>query len=318
MSESLNDALARLAGQMKSVTEITPRFRGMLYGRSGSGKTVLAAKILKTICPPKTGILYIDTSEGFVSLKNHEDEGLTKNVKRVPFTTIEDIRIIGQAIKHKQGMFAYVSGVVLDEGSSMAGIDTDRLYEARKASDPRVDSLTPEWPDYHAALQRFRVMSAELHDIEGLHVITVAHVSEKKDTRGNIIHMFPSFSPKIAEKVKEPLHLVGYCSAVHTPDAESEVKYHREVQVNPTNFIDAKTRLPIPQLRVLQDDLPGLVKAWLDAGGVPVEADDTPREDPDESKDLTGLTKEEALEKVDSTVDDDDLTGLEDIFQSVE
>lgn len=304
MSEDFNQALARLQGLMTTVDQKQPRFRGCLYGPSGSGKTVLAQKIMKAIVPANRGILYVDTSEGWVSLKNHEAEGLTTNTQYIPFTTIEDIRIIGSAIKNKIGIYKYISGVILDEGSSMATIDTDRLFEARRMAHPdKVDSLVPEWPDYNAALQRFRQMNAELFDIEGLHVIILAHVADKKDNRGNIINMYPAFSPKIAAKVKEPLHLVGHCTAVYEPTGEGAVAYHREVQVHPTNLIDAKCRLDINQLRVMSDSLPSLVKAWLEKGGTEVKHDDIPRPDPQPEKDLKGLTTEEALSVVDEATE---------------
>lgn len=314
MSESFNDALARLSSSMASVAEKQPRFRGCLWGPSGTGKTVLAAKIMQQIIAPKMGILYIDTSEGWVSLRNHENEGLTKNTLHIPFTTIEDIRVIGTAIKNKVGKFAYIGGIILDEASSMAQMDTDRLFEVRKQTTAgtrnATDSLVPEWPDYHAALARFRTMNAELFDIEGLHVIMTAHQAEKKGRDGSVINLFPSFSPKIAAKVKEPLHLVGFCTSQYRPEGDN-VGYFREVQVHPTGLVDAKCRLPINTLRVPSEHLPVIIHDWLGAGGVEVQHDDTPIEDPDETKSVEGLTPEEALVKVDEATEGGALSGPE-------
>lgn len=302
--ESFNSALARLTASMAPVTTKQPRFRGLLYSNSGVGKTVLAAQIMRALVPEGLGIIYVDTSEGWISLRNHE--GLSDGIMAIPFTTIEDIRVIGQAIKQKQGVFAYIGGIILDEASSMSQIDTDRLYETRKAvaanSNRPVESLTPEWADYNAALARFRAMLSELFDIEGLHVMLNAHVSEKKDSRGNITSLFPSFSPSIAKKVKEPLHLVGHMTAVsrvNPANPEGPPIYERVVQVHPTTMYDAKTRLPINATKVPAAYLPGLIADWINAGGVEVTHDSTPREDTPEENPLEGMTSEEALTTVD-------------------
>lgn len=312
MSESFASAVARLAAQMAPVTTKQPRFRGMLYSNSGVGKSVLSAQIMQALVPDGMGILYIDTAEGWVSLRNHE--GLSDRVMYVKFTTIEDIRVIASAIKNKIGTFAYIGGIILDEGSSMSQIDTDRLFEVRRLtaqnSGKGIDSLTPEWADYNAALARFRAMLAELFDIDGLHVIINAHVSDKKDSKGNVVHQFPSFAPSIAKKVKEPLHLVGYLSATNRPNTSVQNGapiYERVVQVHPTIQFDAKTRLPIHNVKVRADELPALIRDWIGSGGVEVTPDSTPVEDEATENPLAELSPEEALNLVDSASTDIDL-----------
>lgn len=326
MTETFEQSVARLQGMMTDISTKQARFRGCLYGNSGSGKTVLAQRIMQTIVPEGKGILYVDTSEGWVSIRNHPE--LMRRTQAIPFTTIEDIRVIASAIKNKVGIYQYIGGVILDEGSSMAQIDTDRVFEARKISSigsrNPVESLVPEWPDYNAALQRFRQMNAELFDIDGLHVIIVAHVSDKKDKQGNIVNMFPSFSPKIAAKVKEPLHLVAYCTSEFKPDPSSDgVKYEREIQVHPTKMIDAKTRLPIKSLTINSDLLAGIVQDWLASGGIEVEHDDTPIDDP-EPDPLIGVDPAEAMSIVDEATEGGLVEGPEivadeggDIFEPI-
>lgn len=309
MNETFEAAVARLAATMAPVDTKQPRFRGMLYSESGVGKSVLSAQIMQALVPSNLGIVYIDTAEGWVSLRNHP--GLGDRVMYVPFTTIEDVRVVGNAIRNKIGAFAYVGGIILDEGSSMSQIDTDRVFEARRAQAQATgkpfDSLTPEWPDYHAALARFRQMLAELFAIPDLHVIITAHVADKKDRNGNITKQFPSFSPKIAQKVKEPLHLVGHMTATSRPnpkDPQGTPIYERSVQVHPTVMIDAKIRLPINTVKVDAAALPGIIQDWINSGGEEVSHDSTPLPDPEENP-LEGLTSEEALEVVDSTENDE-------------
>lgn len=299
--------LARLTQLMTPVSSKAASFRGMLYGPSGAGKSTLGAMVMRTICPPDRGILYVDTSEGYVSIRNIA--GLADNIQCIPFTTIEDLRVIGQAIREKAGVFAYVSGIVLDEASSMAQLDLDRVFEARKARDPqKTTGSVPEWEDYNSALVRFRTMLAELTAVPGLNVLLIAHVKEKKDSRGVPTNSYPAFSPTTAAKIKEPLHLVGYLTAGVGPvNADGSPSYTRQVQVHPTLRVDAKTRIPVGTTTVPADSLPVIIQEWLNSGGQEVPVDSTPRQDvvePDE--DLTGLDPEEIFEKVEETEPDTD------------
>ncbi len=292
--------LERLTGMMTPVSSKAASFRGMLYGPSGAGKSTLAAMVMRTICPPDRGILYIDTSEGYVSIRNIP--GLADNIQCIPFTTIEDIRIMGRAIREGAGVFAYVSGLVLDEASSMAQLDLDRVFESRKAKDPQKAGSVPEWEDYNAALVRFRTMLAELTSIPGLNVLLIAHVKEKKDSKGTVTQGYPAFSPTTAAKIKEPLHLVGYVTAGVGPvKTDGTPQYTRQVQVHPTLRVDAKTRVPIATTTVPAESLPVILKEWLATGGQEIVMDSTPRQDVVETEDLSDLDPEEIFEKVEET-----------------
>lgn len=282
---TLAQDLARITASMQPITQKQPRFRGMIYGESGVGKTTVAVEILQRIVRPGTGILYIDTSEGWVSLNNRP--GLSEGVMYVPFTSIEDIETIVDAIARREGVFAYIGGIVLDEASSMAEIDLDRLHERRQVEDPSI--LTPEWPDYHAGLKRFRSMMAKLFAIPDLHVMLLAHVNSKKGKQGEILRTFPKFPEKTAAKIKEPLQIVGYMTSGNKPSqGDQPPTYERLIQVYPTNKLDAKTRIPINQVRVSAEELPAIIQDWVNAGGHEIALDATPREeqpellDPDE------------------------------------
>lgn len=284
---TLADDIARIQASMKPISKKRPRFRGMIYGESGVGKTTVAAEILQKIIPEGTGILYVDTSEGWVSLNNVP--GLGEGVMYVPFTTIEDLEIMIQAIAAKHDVFAYIGGVIFDEASSMAEMDVDRLHEKRQLSDSSI--LVPEWPDYHAGLKRFRSMMAKLFDIPDLHVMLLAHVNVKKGSKGEIIRTFPKFPEKTAAKIKEPLQLVGYMTSGNKPSLEEGAPiYERLIQVYPTGKLDAKTRIPIPQVRVTAEELPQIIVDWINSGGpeitpASVQEEQTPLLDPDDKPD---------------------------------
>lgn len=289
----LTNALARIAASASLASGKQKTFRGCLYGPSGSGKSTIAAMIMRTLVNKDEGtILYIDTSEGWVSWGNHP--GLSDGITIIPFTTIEDLEAIADGIKQKIAPFDKVKGVILDEGSKMTEQDVIRVLEGRRAGvygdgKFKTTSIVTEGVDFQIALERYRKMSYKLYDNRDIHVIVVAHQQDKKDKQGNIISVFPSFSPKIAQAVKEPLHLSAHIVGTVTSDLSNPgmPKYSRIAQVHPSIMVDAKCRMDIRETSVDAETLPQRVKAWLDKGGEQVVAADKYREEVHTTETLT-------------------------------
>lgn len=63
------DLLEELRKSIVSMDKTESFMKGCIYGPSGVGKTVFTMKLAKRICPPGKKILFIDASEGWVSLK---------------------------------------------------------------------------------------------------------------------------------------------------------------------------------------------------------------------------------------------------------
>lgn len=276
----LNEDLARLAAQAQITNERTKTFRGELYGPSGGGKSTIAAMMMRNLVDIRTGdrILNVDTSEGYVSWGNHP--GLADGIITIPFTSIDDLRSIARGIKHKIAPWDKIKGVILDEGSKMAQIDAIKVNRNRQqgAYGEKMQAsanVISEGPDYMIALERWREMLFELFDNRDIHVIVTAHESDKKDRQGNIIGVFPQFSPKVNAATKEYLHLVAHLvGTVSTDLATNSPVYRRVAQVHPTMMVEAKCRLNITDISVNADSLPNLVHDWLKAGGDVQEAPD--------------------------------------------
>lgn len=280
------EALARQAEDVESKTKA---FRGCFYGPSGVGKSVLAIQTAQNLLQNiPMGILHIDTAEGWVSLENHD--GLRKRVKSQPFTTISDLEIISYAIENKIGLYSRIGVVVLDEGSKMSKIDIDRAHTARmqnvsESSDKF--SHTPEWPDYHVALARYRRMLYSFYKIPGLHVIITAHEKDRvyKSGReaGQIEFTFPGFTKEIAKEVKEPLHLVASITATYVNDPKvAGPSYARIAQVHPTKRYDAKTRIYSDIVSMDVKYIPDWIGNWARSGGPIAEAVAIPTEEADD------------------------------------
>lgn len=268
-SPNLNEIL----GSIVDVNAKVATFRGLIYGAKGVGKTTLTIMIMKELVAPGKFILHIDTSEGYVSLRNVP--GLQDGVKTMPFTTYENLRAISEAIKKGVKPFDQIGGIVLDEMSKMAEQDTLRVFEARtsgmygqKERDLAEDQVTTEGRDHQIALNRFRKMYYDLFDLRDIHVIATAHQAEKKDKQGNIVAIAPDFSPKIGGQAGQLVHLVAYITAktVKNPEDLKVTSYERAAQVHPTTRIDAKTRLDIKTTSVNAAALPSIISKWAEHG----------------------------------------------------
>lgn len=257
----------------------TSCFRGILYGSKGVGKTTLGMQILQRLLKPGQIILDIDTSEGYVSLRNVE--GLLDNVKIQEFKSYESVRVLAKYIKEKVPPFDKVGGVMLDELSKMAEQDAVRVFEARQRGDygekektKALEQSTTEGRDHQIALNRFRKMYYDLFDNRDINIVATAHMLEKKDKNGVIIGIAPDFSPKIGGQVGQLTHLIAYLTAKNEPNPTDlkAARYTRDAQVHPTIRIDAKTRLDIKTTSVKADTLPNVIAKWAEHG---VEVDNT-------------------------------------------
>lgn len=257
--------------EMMSSPEVNKRnFKGMIYGTMGHGKTHLALQILDEIVEPDKIILHVDTSHN----KDVAPQvGMRHKVQPLPFTTIEDLRLVAEAITEQQAPWNIIGGILFDESSTIALEDLDRIYETRKhlietgqRKMPKEGiPETPDWADYRPGLQRFRSLTSNLHNVPGLHVVEVAH--ERFNEKLNAIT--PDFAPAIVKEIVKPLHLVARLVAdVSQQVGSDEATYTRTVQIHPVGLVQAKSRLGVPTVKFGAEFLPGIVKGWVDAGAI--------------------------------------------------
>lgn len=284
----------------------TKSFNGLLYGKSGSAKTHTALEIAETITPEGKSILHVDTS---ANKDVREYVAKRHPYAPLPFTTIEDLRLVTAAMLEGYGPFGSVGCVILDEASQMFDEDLDRVYETRKhlieTGERRTPKEgipdTPDWADYRPALQRFRSMLSNLYNIPGMHVILVAH--ERLDDKVGLL--VPDFIPAVRKVIVKPLHLMARLTAdVVTPLGSEQAVYARVTQIHPSKQVDAKSRLGVPEVTFGTEHLPPVVKGWLDRGAPEIEAPDVPIVEP-----VYAPAKEEPTEP-DIMTDDDTLDAF--------
>lgn len=303
-----NDALARLAvltQAMAAPPQVKARANIMLYGLSGAGKSHLALEIADLITAPGKAIFHIDTSDNKDRVLEYVT--LTHPYANLPFTTLEDLRILTDAMAEGIAPYDSIGTIILDEASTISKDDLDRVYEARvKAIEAGQIKMpkegmpaTPDWADYRPALQRYRSMMTNLAKIPGLNIIQVAH--EIVDPKQNNM-IVPDFSNEIRKKVKAPLHLLARLQADDvTPIGGDQVVYQRSVQINPTKAVDAKSCLGVPNIRFEAQYLPQAIKAWLDRGAI----EHTPAEPVDQVSGESVNVDEEVMPEADEVSEEE-------------
>lgn len=256
----MSNELDRLINMMGAKEQ--KQFYGMLYGNSGTGKTHQGTRILDRIVPPGKTIIHLDTSGNFYRL-NHAEMGLSHKFIPLPFTTVEDIELLIDAIAWKQAPFDTVGGLLIDELSTIASEDLDRVYESRRANNPAIED-TADWGDFRPALTRIRTkILNKIVKVPDLHTVLIAH--ERTDAKTNIISA--DFSAATLKKVKEKLHLVARITAEQNAAPGSDVPvYSRMAQVHPSKSVDAKAGIGVSLVKFDAEFIPDGVKKWLDRG----------------------------------------------------
>jgi energy-coupling factor transporter ATP-binding protein EcfA2 len=254
--------LDNIAGHIKDKNERVAHLIAMLYGNSGSGKTVLAMMIAQAITPADKEILIVDTSNGWVSIPNHPEIDYRYDV--MPFISREQVMAIAEGITTGHPKYIKYGCLILDEYSTMADEDLMALVERRADKDKEKDRDEPTWPDRNAGDNRMKKMLNK--SISNYHLITVAHEREYKNKNKQSM-TGPDFADQLRVKVQRPMHLVGYVKAVLKDDATGGADFDRFVQVHGSQFVTAKSR--IGGLKI-QEDFPSLVAGiakWLNTDG---------------------------------------------------
>ncbi len=229
---------AQILKKMSDLDLQTPEkeFIGLLYGPSGTGKTVLSMEMAQALTV--TGrILYLDSSDGWVTLDQRQHRHLKKGASYLSVDNYDMLYGVAQALHRRSKGFEDFDVIVIDEHTSMAENTLDEVVE-----DVHGDvNAEVEGKDYRPA-QRLTMNALNLmHDTEGLHVILVGHDRQDGDAR-KVVTTSPGYSPKLGKAVMKRMHLVGHVTA-EIKGAGDATSYNRKVQTQPSRLIAAKSRV---------------------------------------------------------------------------
>lgn len=257
-----------------------------IFGDQGTGKTLSMMKLMQMITPPDKKILFIDSGNGWATLKSYPE--LMKRVKYSKFENIEQVLAWATALNEGGPGFDSIGAVILDEYSSMVRKDRTWIVKARaKQKEDKgefKDPFQPAQPDYLASQIRSE-------DILNAFVSTNIHVGflshEKFDKE--LVSIRPDFTPGAANDLQRILHSVLRASVTLDKATKTPV---RKLQLQPIgNRVSCKNR--VGGLGNFANTIEEVAKAYLAWGIQPEDKDNTL-----------------SVEEVEAVVKDDELLRL--------
>lgn len=269
-----SEMLKELQDSVTDIGDLPAYGKFMFYGNSGVGKTVEAVTLAQMITPVDKEILIIDSTEGWVSLKNHPE--LMKRVRRMPYRDMKKLELLSQAIEAKAPGFDNIGCLILDEFSTMARHDVDFVLTARSLQESKKDPDTATQTDMGISTRRMDRGTARLLNITkyGLHLFLLAHVRADKD-KLNIEVESPAFMPAFNGIVRESMHIVAKMTADEIQNSEGKAVYQRLLQVHPTRQVIAKSRVGGLSVRNDLNHFNKTVAKWIETGAPEEAANET-------------------------------------------
>lgn len=265
--------LAELDKLTNPMDELVPNFLGLIYGNSGTGKSVLALRLAQKITPPGKEIVFVDSNEGWVSVLNHPI-ALRNRVRRVEYAGYTQLQTVEEAIRVGAPGWDNVGCIVLDEFTTMVQNDLYQITMNRANTPEGIrdgkDAYAPVWPDMRTSTHKANIIEQALLNLD-MHVILVGHERKDKDKYGNVLWTF-SLMAESREFIKRPLHLVARCTAdIVNSATDAKNLYRRSVQCHPSKLVDAKSR--VGGLDISEEFGPFInkVDTWLRAGAEKVD-----------------------------------------------
>lgn len=248
--------LQALLDSVTPMNETTPYAKIMIFGESGTGKTIAAARAVQ-----KRG-LFIDSGEGWVSLMDFPE--LRAKMQRMEYQGLSQLEAFMDAFEQGISPWSDFDTVILDECSTIAVLDLDVVLAQRSAKDASKDPNVATLPDYGANTERMRRTLTRLLKLP-VSVVLTSHFREDKDERTGVLYVRPNFTPKLRNTIMQWLHVCGHLTITEETSGD-EVQYVRKLQVRPSKSIAAKTRIGSLPNVLVDPDLGEIIQMWQNSG----------------------------------------------------
>lgn len=277
------------------------RFKGIIYGDPGVGKTVLGATI-------GNKVLFVSADpDGYQSLFNHPELGLGDRIKPMEYKGISQLEYLADAIVEGIKPFTEFDTVNLDTMSHISGMDLDTVLKVKiDKAGYRGGVVSLENMKFDYEKDMFGVYNQNATRIKGalyklftanVNVVATAHTYQRKIRATNTEQTQPLFPPAVLAAINANVSLMAYLTANDAGlDSDGSVKYARQIQYHPTRTIMAKTR--IGGLPTTEDNpnLREIVDNWLAKGAQLLGHDEAEELREDGITELSSNTTESDLE----------------------
>lgn len=260
------------------------RFKGLIYGDPGSGKTALGASI-------GDKVLYVMADPGgYEALFNHPELGLGTRIETIKYAGVSQLETLADIFDEGGTKFDVFDTVLLDTASNIASLDRDLITKVKmKKKGDDFAWEDQQWPIYNETTLRITSAFLKLM-LAPINVVMIAHAQEKEVNGRQVTR--PKFSPEIFAAISGQCSMIAYMTANEAGvDSDGSVKYARKIQYHPTRSIVAKTRigglptsedLPYNKGNLLHGSrLRQLTEQWKQLGGNLIPQEEAENERPD-------------------------------------
>lgn len=217
------------------VQERSPFLNILLYGESGTGKTILMGSA--DAVPEMRPVLIVDIEGGTESLRSYYPD-----VDTVRVTTWREMQAVYEELRRGNTKYQTVG---LD---SLTEIQKFNMYQImkdlidKKGDASNVDMDVPSMREWGKNLEQIRKFVRAFRDLP-MHTVFTALVRQDKNSMTGAVNNKPSLSGKMADEVAAFLDIVAYYYVKEIPvEGKSESEVHRMLLTRRTPTFVAKDR----------------------------------------------------------------------------
>lgn len=248
---------------------IETEFFGLFYGGKGVQKSTTAMGLAQKLRGDGQ-ILFAASGNGFSGLDRFPV--LKRHTQHLRMDDPRELYQLSKALKTRTKGYEDFTVIVLDDFDSWWQ-DTLHAF-AREQAGTTEDEELPiiDWTWYGPPQQAMMNTIKNFYKTTGLHVIITAHDQGRplKGEKGGPDRFEPLLGTKLSAGIGHLAHVVGRFEGRTTKDPNTkQAKHVVEVQIQPSRYVDAKSRLSnTNEIKVGVRDLVTLCAEWVLSGSM--------------------------------------------------
>lgn len=244
--------------------EVQTDFLGLFYGDKGTRKSTTALGLAQKLRGDGQ-ILFTAAGDGFASMRRFP--ALKRETEHLYLPDPTELFQLSKALRTRQKGFEDFSVVILDDYDSW-WMDTLHAFAYERAGlDPDVDELPViDWTWYGPPQQAMMNVIKNFHKTPNLHVIITSAEQGRalKGESNGPDRYTPLLGTKLSAGIGHLAHVVGRFESRKVRDT-----YTTEVQIQPTRYVDAKSRLSnVDDIKVDAVTLVKSIAEWIEGDGI--------------------------------------------------